>query len=299
MIKFVIFTEIILLCNLKQARKRLLFLVCLLTAKNLNKLSDADLKKVGDAVTNAYAETVKADPNLHVTDAQIEAYKKQSKKNMGSRENAISEILAKTDELKTSFSNQIEAAKGKAKEAGIEVDETASNKALQGDGDGGRINTNIKEHGQLDAEENVYPHGANSLTLDSKANDYVTYRRVQGGSGSKSSQERIIIKNDGTVYITNKDKNLNISIDEGEHAEYFINKREGSYVVEFDVPKWFDEYIKENAVPQEGYKSNPDNQGGFAPKITDPSTPGISVELPPPWIEWIEEYAINARIIKK
>ncbi|MFA0814299.1 MAG: hypothetical protein ACC608_00755 [Anaerofustis sp.] len=111
----------------------------LLNEANLKRLSDADLKKVGDAVTNAYAETVKADPNLHVTDAQIAAYKKQSKKNMGSRENTISEILAKTDELKNSFSNQIEAAKRMAKEAGIDVDETAGNKTLQGDGDGGRI----------------------------------------------------------------------------------------------------------------------------------------------------------------
>ncbi|MFA0816194.1 MAG: hypothetical protein ACC608_10455, partial [Anaerofustis sp.] len=105
----------------------------LLNEANLKKLSDSDLRKVGDAVTNAYAETVKADPNLHVTDAQIAAYKKQSKKNMGSRENAISEILAKTDELKNSFSTKIEEAKGKAKEAGIEIDETASNKTLQGD----------------------------------------------------------------------------------------------------------------------------------------------------------------------
>ncbi|MFA0814199.1 MAG: hypothetical protein ACC608_00255, partial [Anaerofustis sp.] len=104
---------------------------------------------------------MKADPKLHVTDAQIEAYKKQSKKNMGSRENTISEILAKTDELKNSFSNQIEAAKGKAKEAGIDVDETAGNKALQGDGDGGRIqesgddNTSTIKHLPKDTKTSV------------------------------------------------------------------------------------------------------------------------------------------------
>lgn len=40
----------------------------------------------------------------------------------------------------------------------------------------------------------------------------------------------------------------------------------------------------------------PLNQGGAAPKITDPQTPGISIELPPPWVEWIEEYATKGRI---
>lgn len=40
------------------------------------------------------------------------------------------------------------------------------------------------------------------------------------------------------------------------------------------------------------------NQGGTIPKITDITTFGKSIEFPSPWIEWIEEYAINGRIIK-
>ncbi len=133
----------------------------LLSAENLNKLSDSDLHKVGVAVTNAYAETVKADPNMNVTDAQIEAYKNQSKKSMGSKENAIAQILIKTDELKSTLSNKIDEAKAQVKAAGIDVDETANNKALQGDGDGGRIqesaddNTSTIKHLPIETKTSV------------------------------------------------------------------------------------------------------------------------------------------------
>ncbi|WP_054847172.1 hypothetical protein [Acetivibrio straminisolvens] len=65
-----------------------------------------------------------------------------------------------------------------------------------------------------------------------------------------------------------------------------------------EVPKWFDDLLKENLVPQQGYKTNINNQGGTAPKVTDPKTPGTSYELPAPWIEWLEENIINYRIIK-
>ncbi|MBC1231571.1 hypothetical protein HCB26_08785 [Listeria booriae] len=132
----------------------------------------------------------------------------------------------------------------------------------------------------------------------SKSDETVTYRRVQGGAESKSSQERISINDQGKIYINNKDKNLNISIDNGEHAKHFLeNNRQGAYVVEFDVPKWFDDFVKENTVPQAGYKNNPLNQGGTAPKLTDPTTPGKSIEFPQPWAEWIEEYATNTKVI--
>lgn len=88
------------------------------------------------------------------------------------------------------------------------------------------------------------------------------------------------------------------SPDGGEHSQYFLSKRPGADIVEFDVPKWLDDFVKEYEVPQAGYKSNPLNQGGMAPKINDITTPGKSIEFPSPWIEWIEEYATNGRIIK-
>ncbi|WP_235332386.1 contractile injection system protein, VgrG/Pvc8 family [Paenibacillus terrae] len=130
--------------------------------------------------------------------------------------------------------------------------------------------------------------------------DVVTYRRVQGGEGTKSSQPRIQVNEDGTVTIPKKDADLNISIDNGEHSNYFKNEVRGGNadIVEFDVPKWFDDFLKENTIPQNGYKSNPLNQGGTAPKLVDPTKPGNSFEVPAPWVEWIEEYAKNARIKK-
>lgn len=128
----------------------------------------------------------------------------------------------------------------------------------------------------------------------------VTYRRVQGGSGNNASQVRIEVNADGTISIPNKDANLCVSIDGGEHAEYFLNKRGGdAHIVEVDVPKWFDDFLQENAIPQVNYRMNPLNQGGAAPKITDITTPGNSFELPAPWIEWLEEYGGNARIVNR
>ncbi len=128
--------------------------------------------------------------------------------------------------------------------------------------------------------------------------DTVIYRRVQGGNGNNASQVRIKVNADGTIGISNKDANLSISIDNGEHAEYFLNKRGGdAQIVEVEVPKWFDDFLQENAIPQTNYKMNPLNQGGTAPKITDITTSGNCYELPAPWIEWLEEYGKNARIV--
>ncbi len=127
----------------------------------------------------------------------------------------------------------------------------------------------------------------------------VTYRRVQGGTGNKSSQDRVLIDNSGNVYISNKNAKLNISIDNGEHAKYYIeNRRPNADIYEFDVPKWLDDMVREYTIPQEGYKNNPFNQGKTAPSLNDVSTPGTCIEFPAPWIEWIEEYAGNGIIIK-
>ena len=92
---------------------------------------------------------------------------------------------------------------------------------------------------------------------------------------------------------------MNLSIDNGEHSQYYVeNRRPGADVYEFEIPKWFDDIAQEFVIPQDGYRNNPQNQGGTAPKLTDPSTPGRCIEFPAPWIEWIEEYATNGRIIR-
>ncbi|MDE6903370.1 MAG: hypothetical protein K2P76_00205 [Lachnospiraceae bacterium] len=102
---------------------------------------------------------------------------------------------------------------------------------------------------------------------------------------------------EGNVHISNKNVNLNLSIDNGEPSQYYTKyNRLGADIYEFEVPKWFDDMVQEYTIPQAGYQSNPLNQGGSVPKLTDTGTPGTSVEFPPPWIEWIEEYARNGRI---
>jgi hypothetical protein len=131
-------------------------------------------------------------------------------------------------------------------------------------------------------------------------NGTVTYRRVQGGgSGNKTSQQRIKVNDDGTISIAKKDSDLNISIDEaGDHAQYFLRERRvGGQIVEFEVPKWFDDFVRETAIKQDNYRTNPLNQGGAAPKIVDPKMPGTAVELPDIWPQWLEEVATNARIV--
>jgi RHS repeat-associated protein len=126
----------------------------------------------------------------------------------------------------------------------------------------------------------------------------VTYSRVQGGTPPNASYPRIQANEDGSISISNKSANLNVSVGD-EHAAYFQGLRgDGSEVVQFDLPEWFDNFVEESAIRQEGYRSNPLNQGRTAPKIVDPTTPGRSYEFPPPWIRWIEEYGTNGRVVK-
>ena len=158
------------------------------------------------------------------------------------------------------------------------------------------VNTDWRTQERLNAQRNAGA-GKGNESGNKSGTDTVTYRRVQGGEGNQSSQQRVVIDSEGNVYINKKDRNLNISIDNGEHSQYYIkNNRPGADIYEFEVPKWLDDMVKEYTVPQAGYKSNPLNQGGSAPKLTDLTTPGTCIEFPAPWIEWIEEYATNGRI---
>ena len=130
----------------------------------------------------------------------------------------------------------------------------------------------------------------------------VTYRRVQGGG----SKELILVNDDGTLSLNSKwksDHNLNVSTGK-DHSNYFKNKRPDSYIVEFEVPQYVDDLIKENAISQNGYKTNPSNQGGTAPKIVDKGVfdkynfEGVAYELPDPINRWLVEYAQNGNVIK-
>ncbi|ARV75627.1 hypothetical protein [Vibrio campbellii] len=125
-----------------------------------------------------------------------------------------------------------------------------------------------------------------------------TVFRVQGGSPPKASWRHIEIDSNGNPLINKT--TLNVSLGDPEHAKYFQSLRPGSEITSFDIPKWMGDFIENEAVPQINYKSNPKNQGGLAPKVVDPTTPGRSYELPSVWAEWLEETAIpgSGKVIK-
>ena len=122
----------------------------------------------------------------------------------------------------------------------------------------------------------------------------VTVSRVQGGrslSGQPGSRQLVDVDEFGDVSI--QPTTLNVSIGDSAHAEYFRQLRPGSRITTFEIPKWMDDFIQAEAIPQAGYRKNPLNQGGLAPKIVDPNQPGRSLELPSIWAEWLQENAIR------
>jgi len=138
---------------------------------------------------------------------------------------------------------------------------------------------------------------ATDVASEGNTNPTVTYSRVQGGTPPNASRLRNFLNEDSGISIPNKSANLCVSVG-CDHAEYFQGIRGGgSQIVQFDVPKWFDDLVNENIVDQYGYRSNPLNQGGTVPKLVDPTTPGVSYEFPLTWIRWNEEYATNCRVI--
>lgn len=122
--------------------------------------------------------------------------------------------------------------------------------------------------------------------------------RVQGGTPPLASRSHIALDANGNPLINRT--TLNISIGDVEHAQYFLSKRPGAEITSFKIPRWMDEFIQREAIPQAGYRTNPLNQGGLAPKIVDPTTPGRSYELPSIWSEWLDETAVKGsdRVIK-
>jgi hypothetical protein len=122
------------------------------------------------------------------------------------------------------------------------------------------------------------------------AEEAVTVFRVQGGTPPLAGRALIAIDANGNPQIQNT--TLNVSIGDIQHARYFLSNRPGAAITSFEIPKWLDDFIRNEAIAQDGYRSNPLNQGGQAPKIVDPTTPGRSYELPPIWSQWLQEYAI-------
>ncbi|WP_444935422.1 DUF637 domain-containing protein [Microbulbifer sp. JMSA004] len=141
------------------------------------------------------------------------------------------------------------------------------------------------------------------LPNGSAIEETVTVRRVQGGTDPDlNKQSKFLIAVDDTNNaIIKKNERLNVSIGDDLHADYFLSKRPGAEIVEFQIPKWMDDFIEESALPQLNASSNPLYDKLIIPLRNDPTTPGRSFEFPPIWASWLEEVAIpgSAKIVKE
>lgn len=118
----------------------------------------------------------------------------------------------------------------------------------------------------------------------------MTVFRVQGGTRPLASRQLIAIDESDNPVISRT--TLNISIGDPARADDFLSKRPGANVTSFDVPLWMGSFIDEQAIPPAGYRTNPANQGGLAPRVVDPTTPGRSYELPDICAKSLEEVAV-------
>ncbi len=104
--------------------------------------------------------------------------------------------------------------------------------------------------------------------LQGSPDDVVPYYRVQGGEDNFSAYI-VQIDSNGNVSFSSATW-FNFSTDNLEHANYYKNKNgEGAEIYKFDVPKWFDDLVKEHAIPQWSAPKNAFYQDGNAPYIVD------------------------------
>ncbi len=68
--------------------------------------------------------------------------------------------------------------------------------------------------------------------------------------------------------------------------------RPGGKVYSFEIPKWMDDFIEAEKIPQFGAKKNI-KSAKLYPQEVDTTTPGRSYQLPPLWAKWLEETAIK------
>nr|WP_232924766.1 hemagglutinin repeat-containing protein [Pseudomonas cichorii] len=129
------------------------------------------------------------------------------------------------------------------------------------------------------------------------SSETVTYFRVEGGgSGTKTSQNRITANEDGTITINpGCTGQICVSVGNADHATYYLtNKRPDGSVVVFDIDAGLHKEIMSKVVPQRpvaGMTKDPD-----APKRVDKDQPGYSLELPKVWESLLEKSSSNARV---
>jgi len=127
--------------------------------------------------------------------------------------------------------------------------------------------------------------------------DFVTWYRVQGGEGTQQSWNQVIIDGSGNVSFVNTNNQFNFSSNNLDHALHFQQQRPGSKIYSWVVPKSFDDFVKENSVPQFRYGNNSLNQSGLAPQIADPTQPGhpftFNKHLNDYWFPLMEQHVIQ------
>ncbi|WP_338136326.1 VENN motif pre-toxin domain-containing protein [Providencia huaxiensis] len=153
----------------------------------------------------------------------------------------------------------------------------------------------VKQFGKDVAKPNVKPEVTPPKNSE-------TYFRVEGGgSGTKTSQNRINVNADGSVTINSGcSGQLCVSTNGPNHASYYLtNKRPDGSVVVFEVDAILHKQIMDAAIPQRPIPGIPRDPN--APKIVDPGKgdPSMSLELPKVWDKLIEQNSSKAKVLTK
>ena len=178
-----------------------------------------------------------------------------------------------------------------------------TNAAREAEVNTNRINNNFYSEGGLSDPHPISNtnNGQYATISTNAAKNTETYFRVQGGgTGTAISQERITVNKNGSISINSGcSGQLCVSTNGSEHAVYYLtNKRPDGNVVVFELDKDLHDFIMEEAVAQDP-KFRPPNSDRNAPKITDETTAGTSLELPKIWDSLIEQHSSNARVLSQ
>lgn len=113
------------------------------------------------------------------------------------------------------------------------------------------------------------------LNQASQTSGTIKYYRVQQ-AGTTGPEKIVFLDANGNVTFGSSSSDwLNFSTDNIDHARYFKDIDPANrYIVEFEMPKSFDNAMKKDAIPQWGATNNTKYLDGLAPQIADPNQPG-------------------------
>ena len=127
------------------------------------------------------------------------------------------------------------------------------------------------------------------------------YRVQGGGAGFQTSQERIELFKNGDIGIADGDE-LYISTGSMAHAIFYANgippyypaSRPGGQIISFEIPRWLDEQMKSESIPQHSASSNNfNNRTNPRPQMVDPNRPGDPFGISENWINLFLQYYIK------